>query len=148
MLYSLLLADPWIFGLSGTSGSLTGTAATLGFTFYLFNYLLSAMGPATIIGGTIIVPELVPTKARASGQAINVFIDRVAAALAITSFPLLLERFGLSAMLSLYAGIAIISSVIMFYILPETKGRPLEEISGELKDAMASPFPQGSTETK
>jgi MFS family permease len=134
VLYSLIILDPSIFGLAQNSaalGELTGFAATLGFLFYLLNYMFSAMGPATIIGGTILVPELVPTKARASGQAINVFIDKLAAGATITSFPLLLMAFGLGYLILTYALIAIISSILIYYAIPETRGKTLEEISRE-----------------
>lgn len=134
LLFSLLQINPGIFGLPSGSislGDLTGLAATLGFTFYLFNYLFSAMGPATIIGGTIIVPELIPTKIRASGQAINVTIDKLAVGFAITSFPLLLSALGLGFMVLVYAAIAVFSSIIMYRVIPETKGRTLEDISRE-----------------
>ncbi len=139
VLFSLLQIDPTIFGIPQSSivlGSLTGIAATLGFTFYLFNYFSSAAGPATIIGGTIIVPELVPTKVRASGQAINVAIDKVLVGATITSFPLLLKEVGLGYMVLAYALIAIASSVLMYFVIPETKGKTLEEISRETTDAI------------
>lgn len=137
VMYSLLIMNPNIFGFPQSAevlGTLTGFAAALGFTLYLFNYLFSAMGPATVIGGTIIVPELLPTKIRASGQALNVFIDRIASGLAITSFPLLLLTLGLSYIILIYAFIAIASSVIMYIALPEAKGRTLEDLSKENLD--------------
>lgn len=143
LLFSLLQINPAIFGLSSGSlsmGELTGMAATLGFTFYLVNYLFSAVGPATIIGGTIIVPELIPTKVRASGQAINVTIDKLAVGFAITSFPLLLATLGLGYMVLVYAAIAVLSSLIMFKIIPETKGKTLEEISRESTDAQSGEY--------
>ncbi len=133
MLYAILLIDPGVFHMtaSGAAETLTGAAAVAGFTFYLFNYLFSAIGPATVIGGTVIVPELIPTKVRASGQGFNVFFDKMAAGLTITSFPLMLEGLGLGYMLVVYAVIAIGSSFLMYNLLPETKNRTLEEISGE-----------------
>lgn len=141
LLYSILLVDPNIFGIPSSAevlGSLTGIAAVLGFTFYLFNYLFSAVGPATIIGGTVIVPELIPTKIRASGQAVNVFIDRIAAAAFITLFPILLSIFGLGIMIFLYAVIAVGSSILMYFALPEARGRSLEDLSKENADAHGS----------
>ncbi len=134
LLYSLLLVDPHIFGIPPSDeilGSLVGIAAVLGMTFYMFNYLFSAVGPATIIGGTVIVPELIPTKVRASGQALNVFIDRISAAAFISLFPLLLKFFGLGIMILLYAIIAVGSSVLMYFALPEAKGKTLEELANE-----------------
>lgn len=133
LLYALLILDPGIFGLThtGAVNTLVGTAALAGFTFYLINYFFSAVGPATIIGGTVLVPELIPTKIRASGQALNVFIDRMASGLAITGFPILLLSFGLGVILLIYAIIAVGSSIMMFVLLPETRRRSLEEITGE-----------------
>ena len=131
LLYSVLLVSPGIFGIPPSTGALIGIAALLGMIFYMFNYLFSAVGPATIIGGTVIVPELIPTKIRASGQALNVFIDRLAAAAFISLFPVLLSFFGLGAMILIYALIAVGSSILMFFALPEAKGRTLEELANE-----------------
>ena len=104
-------------------------------TFYMFNYLFSAVGPATIIGGTIIVPELIPTKIRASGQAVNVFIDRLSAATFISLFPVLLSFLGLGDMILIYALIAVGSSILMFFAIPEARGRTLEELANEPVDS-------------
>lgn len=136
VLFALIQISPGIFGLppgSISGGNLVGEAATLGFTFYLFNYLFSAAGPATVIGGTIIVPELVPTKARASGQAINVFIDKLAAGTVIAAFPHLLKALGLGIVVIIYAMIALLSSIVVM-TLPEAKGKSLEEASQEYSD--------------
>lgn len=72
---------------------------------------------------------------RASGQAINISIDKMAAALAISSFPAFLSQFGLAAVIGFYATIAAGSSVIMHFVIPGTKERLLEEISGEIAEA-------------
>lgn len=138
LLYSILLVDPGIFRIPASDqilGNLIGIAAVLGLTFYMFNYLFSAVGPATIIGGTVIVPELIPTKIRASGQALNVFIDRISAAIFISVFPVLLKYFGLGIMILIYAIIAVGSSILMFFALPEAKGKSLEELANEPADA-------------
>lgn len=134
VLYSLLLINPHIFGIPQSQdilGTLTGLAAAMGFTFYLFNYFASAVGPATIIGGTIIVPEMLPTKIRASGQSINVFIDRLAVGTFVSSFLVLLNAIGLGYVILIYGAIALSSSVIMYFLLPEAKGKTLEELSKE-----------------
>lgn len=140
LLYSVLLINPGFFGIPTTDemlGGFIGIAAALGMTFYMFNYLFSAIGPATIIGGTVIVPELIPTKVRASGQALNVFIDRIAAATVITMFPVLLSIVGLGAMIFVYALIAVGSSVLLYYAFPEAKGRTLEELAKEPVESAA-----------
>lgn len=130
-MYSLLLSRPSIFGLGAVGKSLTGEAALLGFSFYLLNYLFSAMGPASIIGSAMLTPELVPTKIRGRAQSISVSVDRLASALSITSFPLLLSSFGLGALVGVYSLIALGSSLVALKLIPEAKGRSLEEVSGE-----------------
>ncbi|BCS92518.1 MAG: putative sialic acid transporter [Metallosphaera javensis (ex Sakai et al. 2022)] len=132
--YSLLLSDPRIFGLPETQLSvakLVGEAALLGFSFYMLNYFFSAVGPASIIGSAMVTPELVPTKVRATSQAISVSVDRLATALNITAFPLLLSHYGLGAMVGFYAGIALISTLITLFVIPETKGQELERVVKE-----------------
>jgi MFS family permease len=134
LLFALLLIHPSVFGIPSGNRlvpGLVGVAAGLGFTFYLFNYLFSALGPATVIGGTIIVPELLPTKIRASGQGINVSIDRLANALVITAFTTLIAFFGLGYIVLIYAMIAIGSSILLFRAVPEAKGKTLEELAHE-----------------
>jgi predicted MFS family arabinose efflux permease len=141
LLYSILLVDPGIFGIPPSDeilGGFIGIAAALGMTFYMFNYLFSAVGPATIIGGTVIVPELIPTKVRASGQALNVFIDRIAAATVITLFPVLLSIVGLGFMIFVYALIAVGSSILLYYAFPEAKGKTLEELAREPTESNVS----------
>lgn len=134
LLFAILLIHPSLFGMSSGNRlvpGLVGIAAGFGFTFYLINYLFSALGPATVIGGTIIVPELLPTKIRASGQGINVSIDRLANALVITAFTTLIAFFGLGYIVLIYAMIAIGSSILMFRAVPEAKGKTLEELAHE-----------------
>ncbi len=136
MMYFLLLYNPSIFGLHITvppnplcaAKSLVGEAALLGFTFYLLNYLFSALGPASIIGSAMVTPEIVPTKIRGTSQAISVSVDRLSAALVSTAFPLLLSKYGLATMIGIYSLIALISSIITLLLIPETKKKELEVV--------------------
>ena len=140
LMYSLLLLDPGLLGINGTTGSasnLLGTGAVLGFTFYMFNYFFSAMGPATVIGGTMVVPELIATKVRATAQGMNVFIDRLVYGLAIASFPQLLSAIGLGKVFFLYASIAIVSIVLIQLTISEAKGKSLEDLAREDQDVPA-----------
>lgn len=130
-MYAILLTRPSVFGISNISKTLVGEAALLGFTFYLLNYFSSALGPASVIGSAMITPELVPTKIRGRAQSISVAVDRLASALSITSFPLLLSSFGLGVLVGVYSTIALVSSIIALKLIPEAKGRSLEEVSGE-----------------
>lgn len=128
IMYSLLLIDPYLFGFKPMP-TLLGEAAVLGFSFYLLNYLFSAIGPASIIGSAMVTPELVHTKVRGTGQAITVAIDRLASATVISAFPSLVSIIGLGGMVAVYAIIALASTLITIFLVPETKGRELDTIT-------------------
>ncbi|MGC8609357.1 MAG: MFS transporter [Thermoplasmata archaeon] len=142
LMYSILLIHPAFFGFRYPNGispaKLAGDAALLGFSFYLLNFLFSAMGPASIIGGAMITPELSPTKVRGTSQAITVGFDRIANALALTAFPLLLLKFGLSTMLLGFSLIAAFSIIVTLMWIPEAKRKTLEEISGEINQRFST----------
>ncbi len=146
LFYSILLLYPSVFGIHGSTGSaatLLGTAAELGFTFYLFNYFFSAMGPATVIGGAMVVPELIATKVRATAQGLNVCIDRLIYGLAIASFPQLLSSIGLGKVIFVYAAIAVGSIALIQLTIAEAKGKSLEELAKEIPDgATAGRIPE------
>jgi len=127
ILYSLLLLDPSIFGLP-KANQLTGEGAVLGLTFYMLNYLFSAMGPASIIGSGMVTPELVHTKVRGTSQAISVAVDRTASATVISLFPSLVSIIGLGGMVGIYGLVALLSALITLFLVPETKGQELDKI--------------------
>ena len=127
VMYSLLLINPYLFGFKPMP-VLVGEAAMLGFSFYLLNYFFSAMGPASIIGSAMVTPELVYTKVRGTGQAISVAIDRLATATVISAFPSLVSVIGLGGMVAIYAGIALVSSLITLFLVPETKEKELDTV--------------------
>ena len=137
LLYSILLLDPKLLGIgmnTGAASNLVGTGALLGFTFYMFNYFSSSVGPATVIGGTMVVPELIPTKVRATAQGLNVFIDRMIYGLAIASFPQFLSSIGLGKVFFIYAAIAFVSIILIQIAITEAKGKSLEELSKENRE--------------
>jgi len=127
IMYSLLLIDPYLFGFKPMP-VLVGEAAVLGFSFYMLNYFFSAIGPASIIGSAMVTPELVYTKVRGTGQAISVAIDRLASATVISAFPSLVSVIGLGGMVAIYAGIALVSSLITLFLVPETKEKELDKV--------------------
>ena len=127
IMYSLLLLDPYLFGFKPMQ-VLVGEAAVLGFSFYMLNYFFSAIGPASIIGSAMVTPELVYTKVRGTGQAISVAIDRLASATVISAFPSLVSVIGLGGMVAIYAIIALASSLITLFLVPETKEKELDKV--------------------
>jgi hypothetical protein len=73
----------------------------------------------------MVAPELVITKVRATSQAINVAIDRIASATVISLFPSIVSIMGLGATVGIYAVVALSSSIITLLLVPEMKGKEL-----------------------
>ena len=109
--------------------SLHGGAAELAFAFYMLNYFFSALGPASIIGSAMVTPEIVPTKVRGTSQAISVAVDRLFTGLVVNGFPSLVSTLGLAAMLGVYSAVALASALETIYLLPEMRGKDLEEVN-------------------
>jgi len=135
-MYSLLLTHPEIFGFNfqvksvlTAAQSLHGSAAVLAFAFYMLNYFFSALGPASIIGSAMVTPEIVPTKVRGTSQAISVAVDRLFTGLVVNGFPSLVSTLGLAAMLGVYSAVALASALVTIYLLPEMRGKDLEEVN-------------------
>ncbi len=144
-LYGLLLMDPQLFGYNfkvtdvlHAAESLTDGAAVLGMAFYMLNYLFAAIGPASIIGSGMVTPEIVPTKVRGTAQAISVAADRLFTGFVVGSFPSLVASVGLGAMVASYSLIALISALITLFLVPEMKGRELEDLRASSSSASLS----------
>lgn len=48
--------------------------------------------------------------------------------LAIKTYPLLLEKFGIMTVFFVYTGVCLVTTVYGIFLLPETKGKSLDEI--------------------
>ncbi|MCQ4407157.1 MAG: MFS transporter, partial [Sulfolobaceae archaeon] len=80
-------------------------------------------------GSAMVTPEIVPTKVRGTSQAISVAVDRLFTGLVVNGFPSLVSTLGLAAMLGVYSAVALASALVTIYLLPEMKGRELEEVN-------------------
>jgi putative MFS transporter len=63
---------------------------------------------------------------------------RLGAALAAFVFPALLGPLGATGLMVVLAAVSIFGAVITFFVVPETKGRSLEEINDDSDEALAS----------
>ncbi|QGA69680.1 MFS transporter [Sulfolobus sp. E11-6] len=70
---------------------------------------------------------------RGVAQSITVTAGRIGAALTSFVFPSLFALYGESFAITFLAIVAGISSIITFLLIPETKGKPLEETSREIQ---------------
>ncbi|MEO1451451.1 MAG: MFS transporter, partial [Bacteroidota bacterium] len=80
----------------------------------------------------VLLSELFPTHIRGIAISAVGFINSVVSFLVQLIFPWELAHFGNSVSYLLFAILAIIGLVILYFSLPETKGRSLEELEAEL----------------
>ncbi len=111
--------------------------AVLGLVLFgAFNMLI--MGPSMVSGSGILGVELAPTRIRTVAQGITVVGGRLGASLSAFVFPLLFVKLGESAAIGLLVGLSIVGAILTQIVIPETAGRSLEDLSGEVMEAAAA----------
>ena len=98
-----------------------------------FNVL--AMGPSMVSGSGMLGVELAPTRIRTVAQSITVVGGRLGASLSAFVFPVLFVKLGEDMAIGLLAGVSIVGAILTQFIIPETAGRSLEDLSGEPMEA-------------
>lgn len=88
-----------------------------------------AMGPVS----WIVNSEIFPTKLRGRAMAVSIFLLWLACYVVSQTFPMLLEAIGPSRTFWVYGGFSLVSLVFVWRMVPETKGRTLEEIQASWK---------------
>ncbi|MBL9136412.1 MAG: sugar porter family MFS transporter [Verrucomicrobiales bacterium] len=83
-----------------------------------------AMGPVS----WIVNAEIFPTKLRGRAMAISIFLLWLACYLVSQTFPMLVEAIGPARTFWVYGGCSLVSFVFVLLMVPETKGKTLEEI--------------------
>jgi SP family arabinose:H+ symporter-like MFS transporter len=83
-----------------------------------------AMGPIV----WVVMAEVFPTRIRGRAMAIATVILWFSDFLVSLTFPVIADRFNESSAFWLYALMCIIDFIFMLLVLPETKGKTLEEI--------------------
>ena len=88
-----------------------------------------AFGQGAVIW--VFISEIFPNRVRARGQALGSTTHWVMAALISWTFPIIAERPGGHAF-AFYAAMMFLQLLWALFLMPETKGVPLEEIQKEL----------------
>ncbi|XAR71540.1 hypothetical protein NMG60_11017871 [Bertholletia excelsa] len=101
--------------------------AVVALLLYVGCYQLS-FGPI----GWLMISEIFPLRLRGKGLSIAVLVNFGANALVTFAFSPLKELLGAGILFFIFGGIAILSLVFIFCIVPETKGLSLEEIEAKL----------------
>ncbi|KAL3837968.1 hypothetical protein ACJIZ3_022559 [Penstemon smallii] len=101
--------------------------AVVALLVYVGCYQLS-FGPI----GWLMISEIFPLRLRGRGLSIAVLVNFGANALVTFAFSPLKELLGAGILFFIFGGIAILSLIFIFFIIPETKGLTLEEIEAKL----------------
>jgi len=97
---------------------------------YLIGYIaFFAMSQGVVIW--VFISEIFPNRVRAAGQSLGSFTHWFLAAVITLSFPVIAQRFGGVYAFSFYAMMMVLQFLFVWKIMPETKGKSLEEIQKE-----------------
>jgi SP family arabinose:H+ symporter-like MFS transporter len=89
-----------------------------------------AIGQGTVIW--VLISEIFPNRHRAEGQALGSFTHWIFAALLTTFFPQMVTAFAPGYVFLFFCGMMVLQLVWVHLMVPETKGRSLEEIQRDL----------------
>jgi MFS family permease len=107
------------------------------FLFGLYNLTIS-LGPGAVSGSGLLGVELSPTRIRSIAQSVTVVGGRIGASTAAFLFPALLGFTGVKGLIYILAIVSLVGAVLTFIVIPEPKGRSLEEINRD-GDAVIAP---------
>jgi sugar porter (SP) family MFS transporter len=122
-----LSSTAWAFYTYGTNFTATGSLVVL---VSLMVFISShAFGQGAVIW--VFISEIFPNRVRARGQALGSFTHWVMAALISWTFPVIASVSG-GHTFAFYAAMMVLQLLWVIWIMPETKGVPLEQIQKEL----------------
>lgn len=118
------------------------------FTFFIYGEEFSRLGGIALLIALIIfiashafgqgavvwvfMTEIFPNRVRARGQALGTFVLWIFNALVSQTFPWIADLFGAGGIFAVYCGFMVLQLLWVLFIMPETKGVPLEEIQRKL----------------
>lgn len=99
--------------------------------FALFAFIAShAIGQGSVIW--VFLAEIFPDQLRSAGQSLGSTTHWILAALIPSFIPALFSGVGPAAVFAFFAGMMVLQLFFVHYLMPETKGQSLEEVSGRL----------------
>ncbi len=98
-------------------------------TIYGFSYFFTKFGPnATVF---VYPAELFPVQVRTTGHGIAAAVGKIGAFAGVFTFPLFMHWHGLALVEGVAATMSGLGLAVTLFLLPETKGKSLEELSDE-----------------
>lgn len=99
---------------------------------FLFAYIgFFALSQGTVIW--VFISEIFPNKFRSRGQSLGSLTHWLMAAIVANVFPLFANRFGGGSVFLFFTVMAILQLLWVWKIMPETRGRSLEQLQNELR---------------
>ena len=94
---------------------------------YLFVYIaFFAFSQGAVIW--VFISEIFPNRVRASGQALGSFTHWLMAAVVAFTFPIVAEALGGGLTFTIFCGMMVLQLLFVWKMMPETKGKSLEEL--------------------
>ncbi len=115
------------FAFSGLSGIISWVTLA-GLMLYIASFAVS-FGPVL----WVMLPEIFPLKARGTGTGVSALSNWGANFVVAQAFLPLVAIIGRSAVFWILAGICIVAALFIQFLVPETKGRSLEQIESDLR---------------
>lgn len=123
-------ATAWAFYTQRTAdGMFTDFGGTVVFISLLMFIAAHAFGQGAVIW--VFISEIFPNRVRARGQALGSFTHWIFAAVISQTFPLIAEQSG-GHIFAFYGACMVLQLLWVVFVMPETKGVPLEEIQKRL----------------
>lgn len=120
-----------VYGLIGGS-FFSGNTGTPVVVMMLFNVMLYSLSLAPLFW--VVLSEIYPNRIRGAAMSIGATAHWVANFLLTFSFPTIKETIGWANNFWLYGFICLIGFIVLYFYLPETKGKTLEDIEREIAD--------------
>lgn len=106
--------------------------------FFLLAYIFtSTLGFLTI--PFAMLPELFPQKVRGMTAGLTVCLAYLMSFIVIKLYPSMLDAMGNGFVFVFYGSVSLVGVFFVYYILPETKGKTLEEIENSFKKKVMAP---------
>ena len=102
-----------------------GTGWAIGGLALYMAFFSVGVGP----GAWLIPSEIFATSIRAKAMSVATFFNRITATLVSSSFLSTVNAIGWGSFFFMLAGVCVIVMLFIFFLLPETKGRSLEDMS-------------------
>ena len=131
MVISLLIIGG-AFLVPGLSGIISWVTLA-GLMLYVASFAVS-FGPLL----WVMLPEIFPVKARGAGTGLSSLSNWGANFIVAQAFLPLVALIGTTAVFWILAGICIVAGIFIYFIVPETRGRSLEEIESDLREGVTA----------